>query len=88
MAKTATRKPTSVDGRPIEVAAKAKAAAQRAAGLRADLAHALNLTHQAQLREALTRTELTLALTEALSGRAQAEAVARRHAAERGLAGA
>ena len=86
MAKTPPRKtgkPKSVEGRPIDVAAKARAAAQRAAGLRADLAHALGLAHQAQVREALTRTELTLALTEALKARARAEAAARRQVAER-----
>ncbi len=72
-----------MEGGPIDVAAKAKAAAQRAAGLRADLANALGLAHQAQLREALTRTELTLALGEALKARATAEAAARRQIAER-----
>jgi hypothetical protein len=88
LAKSAARKPKSVEGGPIDVAAKAKAAAQRAAGLRADLANALSLVHQAQLREALTRTELTLALTEALKARAAAEAAARRQIAARFFEGA
>jgi hypothetical protein len=84
--RTTGRKATALDGGPIDVAAKANAAAQRAAGLRADLANALGLAHQAQLREALTRTELTLALGEALKGRAKAEAATRALLADRFLA--
>src|SRR5437899_3440094 len=67
------------------VAQKAAAVAQKVAGLRADLALAHELAHQAQVREALTRTELTLALTEALKGRAEAQASARRLAVQRWL---
>jgi hypothetical protein len=67
------------------VAAKAAAVAQKVKGLRADLGLAHELAHQAQVREALTRTELTLALTEALKGRAEAQASARRLAAQRWL---
>jgi len=68
LARTAARSPKTADGRPLAIAAKAAAAANRILSLRADLAHAHNLAHQAQVREALTRNELTLALGEALRG--------------------
>ena len=71
MAKTAAP-PAASDGLLTGVAAKAIAAAQRAAGLRADLKAAKEIAHLAQVREALTRTELTLALTQALTARAAA----------------
>ncbi|MGH6910218.1 MAG: hypothetical protein ACREEG_08540, partial [Phenylobacterium sp.] len=84
MAKTAVP-PALQDGLLTGVAAKATAAAQRAAGLRADLKAAKEIAHQAQVREALSRTELTLALTEALRARAQAQAQVRRQAMQRYL---
>ncbi len=77
MAKTASRSPRTSDAQPAEIAAKAKAAAQRIVALKADLKHAQGLVHQAQVREALSRTELTLALTEALRALAAADLAAR-----------
>src|SRR6185312_10185372 len=74
---TAMAKPSA----PTDVAAKAAAVAKKVAGLRADLALAHDLVHQAQVREALTRSELTLALCEALKARAGAQGAARRDAA-------
>ena len=59
--------------------------AERVANLRADLAAGQDVVQQAQVREALTRTELTLALTEALTGRSEALALARRQAVQRYL---
>ena len=59
--------------------------AERVANLRADLAAGQDVAQQAQVREALTRTELTLALTEALTGRSEALALARRQAVQRYL---
>jgi hypothetical protein len=90
LAKTAAQPPKPAEARPLlqsegDVAAKAAAVAQKVAGLRADLSLAHGLTHEAQVREALTRTELTLALNEALKGRAEAQASARRLAAQRWL---
>jgi hypothetical protein len=46
---------------------------------------ARHVSHQAQVREATTRTELTLALTEALIGRADAQGLQRAEAARRYL---
>ncbi len=79
MAKTAAQPPKPAEAlAPLQprgdVAAKAAAVAQKVAGLRADLGLAHELAHQAQVREALTRTELTLALGEALKARAEAQA--------------
>ena len=68
------------------MARKAAAVAQKVSGLRADIGLAHDLAHQAQVREALTRTELTLALNAALRGRAAAEAKARKLAAQAYLA--
>jgi hypothetical protein len=68
-----------------DVARKAAAVAQKVSGLRADIGLAHELAHQAQVREALTRNELTLALTAALKGRAAADAAVRRLGAERYL---
>ena len=65
-----------------DVARKAAAVAQKVSGLRADIGLAQELAHQAQVREALTRTELTLALNAALKGRAAAQAEARKLAAQ------
>ncbi len=84
LAKTAAP-PAPHDGLLTGVAAKATAAAQRAAGLRADLKAAREIAHLAQVREALSRTELTLALTEALRARAAAQAQLRRQAMQRYL---
>lgn len=70
------------DANPLDITAKAAAAARRIAALRADLAHAHDLAHQAQVREALTRSELTLALGEALRTRAEIEARVRAAAAK------
>ena len=58
---------------------KAQAAAAR-------FQHLQGVVQKSQLREALTRTELTLALNAALIGRAEAQAAARREAALRGFA--
>jgi hypothetical protein len=79
MAKTAPPQ-TPAEGRATDVAHRAAAVAKKVATLRADLSLAHGLAHQAQVREALTRTELTLALGEALKGRAEAVAAARRAA--------
>jgi hypothetical protein len=86
MAKTTAPTPKSAEtnglgARPTEVAAKAAAVGKKVAGLRADLARAHDLAHQAQVREALTRSELTLALSEALKARAEALVASRRDAA-------
>ncbi|HEX2817736.1 MAG TPA: hypothetical protein VHN39_15185 [Phenylobacterium sp.] len=86
MAKTVAPSPKPAEARPTEVARKAAAVAKKVAGLRADLGLAHGLVHEAQIREALTRTELTLALGEALKGRAQALAGERRLAVQRHLA--
>jgi hypothetical protein len=74
LAKTAVPSPPAPDARPSEVAVKAAAVADVVARLRADLVHSQEMLHQAQVREALSRTELTLALTEALAARSKAEA--------------
>src|SRR5689334_23269390 len=50
---------------------KAHAVALKAARLKRDFAGAHRLAHQAQVREALTRSELTLALNETLAARAE-----------------
>lgn len=62
------------------------AAARRLAAVRAERTQAQSIAHQAQVREALTRTELTLALNEALIGRADALARARNAAFEAWIA--
>jgi hypothetical protein len=80
MAKTAAPAPKSTEAHPVDVAPKAAAVAKKMANLRAELALAHDLAHQAQVREALTRSELTLALGEALKARAQAIAAAGREA--------
>src|SRR5579859_6489927 len=85
MAKSAAPAPNPAEAhasgtKGADVAQKAAAVAKRVAGLRADLALAHDLVHQAQVREALTRSELTLALGEALKARAEAVAGARRAA--------
>jgi hypothetical protein len=85
MAKTAPPPKPAAAGAP-DVARKAAAVAKKVAGLRADLGLAHGLAHDAQVREALTRTELTLALGEALKGRAEALAAARGLAVQRYLA--
>ena len=88
MAKTAPEPPSKADAAAAqgpEIARKVAAVAKKVAGLRADLAAAHGLIHQAQVREALTRTELTLALNAAMQGRAEAEARLRREAARRYL---
>ena len=53
---------------------KAKAVAAKVGGLRRDAAGAHRLAHQSEVREALTRTELTVALHESLIQRADLEA--------------
>jgi hypothetical protein len=90
MAKTAAHPPKPAEARPADqkggdVAQKAAAVAKKVAGLRADLGLAHELVHQAQVREALSRTELTLALGEALKGRAEALRAAQRLAVQRYL---
>ena len=60
--------------------AKARAVAAKVARQKLALAAAHRTAHQAQVREALTRTELTLALHEALVGRARARRRLRGHA--------
>jgi hypothetical protein len=84
MAKTAPP-PKPDEARPTDVARRASAVAKKVAALRADLGLAHGLAHDAQIREALTRTELTLALGEALKGRAEALGAARRLAVARYL---
>lgn len=61
-----------------ELGRRAAAVAETVTGLR-------DLVHQAQVREALTRTELTLALSEAMKARATAENAVRADAARRYL---
>jgi len=82
MAKTAAHRKHAASGAPTNLAGKAASVGQLVAQLRSDVAQAHALTHQAQVREALTRTELTLALGEALIARAEAQATARRAAAD------
>ncbi|MBU1378766.1 MAG: hypothetical protein KKA30_22565 [Alphaproteobacteria bacterium] len=53
---------------------KARAVTAKVGRLSRDFAGAHRLAQQAQVREALTRTELTLALTESLAARAELEA--------------
>ena len=81
LARTAARAPKIADGRPLDILAKAAAAARRIQELRGDLDRVQDLAHQAQVREALVRNELALALGQALLGRAAAEAAARDAAA-------
>jgi hypothetical protein len=88
LAKTAAPSPKPAEARPNDLAAKAATVAKAVAGLRADLAHAHDLAHQAQVREALSRSELTLALTEALKARAAAGAALRAEIVRRYLAAA
>jgi hypothetical protein len=93
LAKTAAPAQTSAKSRSAPysargVAQKAAEAARKIAGLRADIELAHGLAHEAQVREALTRTELTLALNAALKGRAAALAAARRSAGDQHLAAA
>jgi hypothetical protein len=78
LAKISAPFPKTAEARPAELATKAAAVGKKVAGLRADLAHAHEIAHQAQVREALSRTELTLALNAALGARTKAEAAARR----------
>ena len=65
------------------VMGKVETVAGRLAELKAARAAAHATAHQAQVREALTRSELTLALTEALAGRTDVERRLRRQAALR-----
>ncbi|MBS0362456.1 MAG: hypothetical protein JSR98_13850 [Proteobacteria bacterium] len=84
MAKSAAPEPAvAVPG--ADIARRAQAVAKKVAGLRADLAAAHELVHQAQVREALTRSELTLALGAAMKSRAEAQAAQRQAAAQRYL---
>ncbi|HZZ68141.1 MAG TPA: hypothetical protein VFE18_08195 [Phenylobacterium sp.] len=85
MAKTAAPPTQPAEARPTDVAAKAAAVGKKVAGLRADLALAHDMIHQAQVREALSRSELTLALTEALIARAKSDAAVRQEVARRYL---
>src|SRR5438270_5326336 len=66
--------------------AKIEVAVDRVEAIRADREMARSVSHQAQVQEALTRTELTLALSEALIGRAEARAQQRAEALRRYLA--
>ena len=59
---------------------KARAVAARSATLRREFAGASRLAHQAQVREALTRGELTEALTATLAGRSEMALRLRGHA--------
>src|SRR3569623_481658 len=83
MAKSASSEPAAAYG--FDIARKAQAVARKVAGLRADLTSAHELVHQAQVREALTRSELTVALGVAMKARAEAETALRRAAAQRYL---
>ncbi|MDB5422720.1 MAG: hypothetical protein JWQ29_136 [Phenylobacterium sp.] len=77
--------PAVEEARASDVAVKAAMVAHRVTALRGDLAVAQDMAHQAQVREALTRSELTLALTEALTARAAGQAQARAHSLQRYL---
>lgn len=70
---TAAETPPTPDDNIPALLDKAHAVALRTAKLRRDFAGAHRLAHQAQVREALSRTELTLALTETLAARAELE---------------
>lgn len=83
---TAAQPSPANDAAPSDLMAKAEAVAGKLAALKADVAAANELAHRSQVGEALTRAELTLALTEALAARAQAEARYREAVAARGFA--
>lgn len=70
LAKTGARSSKSRDVVPADVGPRALAAATRIVALKADLEHARRLTQQAQVREALVRSELAVALTETLKAKA------------------
>src|SRR5687767_1984619 len=65
---------------PLAMLAKAQAVGEKVRRLKRDAAGAHRLTHEAQVREALTRTELTLALHESLAARVELEARLREQA--------
>lgn len=64
----------TAEAAPAAMLDKARAVTAKVARLSRDFAGAHRLAQQAQVREALTRTELTLALTESLAARAELEA--------------
>lgn len=71
-AQTSEQAPSApVDDLPLGVLEKAHAVTSKVRRLERDFAGAHRLAHEAQVREALSRTELTLALNEALAGRAE-----------------
>lgn len=79
--------PPAAKPRLTGVAAKAQEAVQAVASRRGDVVLLRDLAHQAQITEALTRSELTEALSEALAGREAALVRAREAAAARHFAG-
>jgi hypothetical protein len=76
-AKAPAVKPVALPTLALE---KARAAADRLRDHQLDMAGARRLAHDAEVREALVRTELTVALHESLSARAGLEAAARERA--------
>jgi hypothetical protein len=82
MARTRSRLTPGPDAPPAEPAvdpvlsgllAKAGAVVAKVAGMKRDVARAKSLAHRAEVREALTRTELSAALNETLAARAELE---------------
>ncbi len=79
--KAAARAPDQAeDASLLPLLAKARAVAAKVGRQKAELAGANRAAHQAQVREALTRTELTLGLQEALIARTDALARVREQA--------
>lgn len=65
---------------PVSILDKARAVTARVDGLKHAFAGAHRVAHQAEVREALTRTELTVALHQSLCDRAELQARLRREA--------
>ena len=80
MAKTAARSAVSAEIRPADIAARAARAVKEIGALKRARDAACAIAQQAQVREALTRSELALALIETLQARDAALALARRAA--------
>ena len=75
-----TPAPVEVDDHLPALLDKARAVAARSVKLRRDFEGVSRLAHQAQVREAVTRTELTEALTATLAGRAEMAVRVQAHA--------
>jgi hypothetical protein len=78
--KPSPRSAVSAEIRPADIAARAAKAVKQIRELRQERDEASAVAQQAQVREALTRSELSLALLETLKARDAARAVARRAA--------